>query len=255
MATLNTPFRYLQSKPLSKTQKKDIRKIEKYNANLKKHGRLTDSMIEAENEFTSNIEGAYNLLMAKDLGGMVINCVESPNSNTLLAECVICLFCFDHEFERKKKLFINWDEDELSNNLSESQYLFAAKEIKVWKNLRDKHYDDYLYQLFQQKLWVVKNGNPTKSVAEEENIIGPFIRVCSKEVNDLLKRMAGQTVSKSVIESTDTNSSIKPPPCPWLNNISVEQKSQEEEKVDKKRQRKRDKKRKYNQKKKLRKSK
>jgi hypothetical protein len=209
-------------------------------------------MIEAENEFTSHIEGAVALLMAKDLGGMVINCVESPNYNTLLAKCVISLFCFDHEFENKKKLFLNWDEDELSNDLSESQYLFAAKEIKVWKNLRDKHYDDYLYQLYQQKLWVVKNGNPTKSVTEEENIIGTFIRGCSKEVYDLLKRTAGLTVSKSVSESTANNSSIKPQPCPWLSNISVEQESQEEEKVDKKRQRKRDKKKKYNQKKKLR---
>lgn len=253
MATINTPFSNLQSKPLSQTQKNDIIKIEKYNANLKKQGRLTDSMIEASNEFSSNFEGAHALLMAKDLGGMVINCVESPNYNTLLAKCVISLFCFDCEFERMKKRFLNWDEDELSNDLSESQYLFAAKEIKRWKNLRDNHYDDYLYQLSQQKLWVVKNGNPTKSVAEEENILGPFIKECSKEVNDLLKRMAGQTVSKSVSESTDNNSSIKPPPCPWLNNISVEQESQE--KVDKKRQRKRDKKRRYNQRKKLRNSK
>jgi hypothetical protein len=253
MATLNMPFLNLQSKPLSKTLKNDMKKIEKYNANLKKQGLLTDSMIEAINEFTSNFEGGYTLLKAKDLGGMVINCVESPNYNTLLAKCVISLFCFDREFERMKKEFLNWDEDELKNDLSESQYLFAAKQIKEWKNLRDKHFDDYLYELCQQKLWVVKNGNPTKSVAEEENIFDPFIRGCIKEVTDLLKRMAGQTVSKSVSESTDNNSSIKPPPCPWLNNISVEQESQE--KVDKKRQRKRDKKRRYNQRKKLRNSK
>ena len=254
MATINTPF-MPSHRPLSSIEKKDFKKIEKYNANLKKQGRITDSMIEAENEFTSLIEGAYYLLKTKDLGGMVINCFETPNYNTLLAKCVISLFCFDLEFEHKKELFLNWDEDKLSNDLSESQYLFAANEIKVWKKLRDKHYHDYLDQLCQQKLWVVKNGSPTKSVAEEENILDPFIKKCSKEVNDLLKRMAGQTVSKSVSESTNNNSSIKPPPCPWLNNISVEQESQEEEKVDKKRQRKRDKKRKYNQKKKLRKSK
>ena len=253
MATINTPFRFLQSKPLSKTQKNDMKKLEKYNANLKKKGHLTDSMIEARNEFTSLIEEAFAMLWIKDHDDMVINCVESPNYNTLLAKCVICLFCFDHEFERKKEVFLNWDEEESKQDLSESQYLFAAKTIKLWKNLRDKHYDDYLDELCQQKLWVFNNGNPTKSVSEEENILGPFIRGCRNEVNDLLKRMYCPFLH--VIESTDNISFEFVNGMACLSVDKGEQDNQEEEKVDKKRQRKRDKKRRYNQRKKSRNSK